>query len=56
MEHTEPRIVPAGRYPDEQYVWIGADDRGLELEVVAVTKPDCLLVIHAMPTRLRRNS
>ena len=33
--------------------WIGPDDRGLELEVIAAVLPDLLLVIHAMPTALR---
>ena len=53
MEHSEPQLVPKGKYPDDQYVWIARDDRGLELEVVAVVKPDVLLVIHVMPTNLR---
>jgi hypothetical protein len=52
MEHAQPVVVPANRYPDEQYVWIGLDDHGLELEVVAVLKPDCLMVIHVMPNQL----
>jgi predicted HicB family RNase H-like nuclease len=30
----------------EQFGWVGADDRGHELEVVGVIKPDCLLIIH----------
>jgi hypothetical protein len=30
------------------------DERGLELEILAVEKPDCLLVIHVMPTQYRR--
>jgi hypothetical protein len=38
----------------EQFLWKGADDRGLELEVIGVMKPDCLLVIHVMPTQFRR--
>lgn len=54
MEHADPALVPAGKYPDDQVVWIGEDDRGVELEVVAVVKPDCLLIIHAMPTQFRR--
>jgi hypothetical protein len=29
------------------------DDRGVELEVIAVTKSDCLLVIHVFPTALK---
>ena len=34
--------------------WIGPDDRGVELEIVAVVQPDYLLVIHVMPTHYRR--
>jgi hypothetical protein len=41
---------------DPKIRWIGADDRGEELEVVAVVLPDLLLVIHAMPTRYRGRS
>jgi hypothetical protein len=35
-------------------LWIGADDRGAELEIVATVLPDLYLVIHVMPTALRR--
>ena len=35
--------------------WIGEDERGRELEIVALGRPDCLLVIHVMPTHYRRN-
>jgi hypothetical protein len=38
---------------DTIHAWLGEDDRGLLLEVVAVEKPDCLLVIHVMPADLR---
>jgi len=34
--------------------WVGHDDRGVELEIAAVVRPDCLLVLHVMPTDLRR--
>ena len=34
-------------------VWIGPDDRGIELEIVAIVLPDMLLVIHVMPTAYR---
>jgi hypothetical protein len=36
-------------------VWIGEDDRGIELEITAVHLPEYLLVIHVMPRALRRN-
>ena len=35
--------------------WIGQDERGRELEIVALDRPDCILVIHVMPTHYRRN-
>ena len=34
--------------------YVRPDDRGIELEVVVVIQPDQLLVIHVMPTALRR--
>jgi hypothetical protein len=34
--------------------WIGPDERGRELEIVALERPDCFLVIHVMPTHLRK--
>ncbi|MDQ6850354.1 MAG: hypothetical protein M3070_10400 [Actinomycetota bacterium] len=36
--------------------WLGVDERGRELEIVAVAPPDgppYLLVIHVVPTELR---
>jgi hypothetical protein len=39
---------------DTALLWIGTDDRGVELEIVAVVLPDRYLVIHVMPTALRR--
>ncbi|MGH3549438.1 MAG: hypothetical protein ACRDQU_15295 [Pseudonocardiaceae bacterium] len=39
---------------EELRYWIGIDDRGVELEIAAVVRPDCLLVLHVMPTALRR--
>lgn len=35
--------------------WIGDDERGRDLQIVALDRPDCLLVIHVMPTHYRRN-
>ncbi|MEU7912473.1 hypothetical protein [Microbispora bryophytorum] len=48
-------MPPPGPGLDEQWHWLGVDDRGLELEVIAVLTEKYLLVIHAMPTALRRN-
>jgi hypothetical protein len=39
---------------DPKIRFIGVDDRGEEMEIVAVVLPGLLLIIHAMPTRYRR--
>jgi hypothetical protein len=41
----------------DQLLFVGVDDRGIELEIIAVPddrNPETLAVIHAMPTDLRR--
>lgn len=37
-----------------QQVWQGLDDRGVELEIIAVVLIDYLLVTHVMPANFRR--
>jgi hypothetical protein len=49
MGTVDPMRIPATSDRDAQLVWIGPDDRGVWLEVVAVDLPDTLLVIHMMP-------
>lgn len=39
---------------NQALLWIGLDDRGVELEIVAAVLPDFYPVIHVMPTGLRR--
>lgn len=46
------RTEVSGRRPLRS--WVGMGERGRELEVVAVEYDDLLLVIHIMPTDLRR--
>lgn len=41
---------------DARITWVGPDDRGVVLEVIAFELPDLWLVIHFMPTALRRKS
>lgn len=55
IENNTPRDVPAAGEFDARKVWLGPDDRGIELEIVAVVLPGELLIIHVMPTALRRN-
>lgn len=54
METAVPFVVLAMEGHDARFVWIGFDDRGVELEVGALRFPDCLMVTHVMPTALRR--
>ncbi len=56
MNSTEPHVVEADETTPQRLVWVGADDRGLELEIVALVEPDSLLVIHVMPRRFRRRT
>lgn len=54
MNTTEPEATAPGDSGQPRLRWLGPDDRGLELEVIAVVlNDDTLLVIHAMPTALR---
>ena len=46
--------MPAQEGLDQRLVWVGEDDRGMELEIVALDLPEVLVVIHVMPTALRR--
>jgi len=54
-EAGEPMVIPADGDLDERLLFIGRDDRGVELEVIAIQLPDYLLVIHVMPYAYRRN-
>lgn len=48
------RPTPATPTLDARLVWVGKDDRGIELEIVALDLPDAIVVIHVMPRELRR--
>lgn len=56
MNHTEPTKVPGDDNLRERLLWIGPDDRGLDLEVIAIVEADYMLVIHVMPHRFRRRT
>jgi hypothetical protein len=51
---SDPVRIPATSSMDARLVWIGDDDRGIELEIVALDLPETIVVIHVMPTDLRR--
>jgi len=52
IDTTQPTAITTSD-GSSALLWVGRDDRGLELEIVAVILPDCHLVIHVMPTALR---
>ena len=54
MENNLHTIIFSQDGKKVQWVWIAKDDRGLELEIVAVVLEAYLLVTHVMPTSLRR--
>jgi hypothetical protein len=41
---------------EQQLLWIGMDERGRELEVVAFLQSNCYFVVHAMPLMFRRKN
>ena len=49
-----PVRIAASAKADARLVWIGRDDRGVELEIVGLEEEDAIVVIHVMPTSLRR--
>ena len=54
IDTNVPQDVPAVGEFDPRKVWVGFDERGLELEIVAVVLPGEVLIIHVLPTALRR--
>ena len=54
IETVSPSDVAAVGEFDARKIWLGSDDRGVELEIVAVVLPGELLIIHVMPTALKR--
>lgn len=42
--------IPADQTEDRGWLWVGTDDRGLQLEVIAIETAEMYLVIHVMPT------
>jgi len=41
---------------DARLSWVGLDERGRELEIVALDLPDSIIVIHVFPTSLRKEA
>jgi len=56
MENNPHTVISSQDGKKVQWVWIATDDRGLELEIVAVVLEQYLLVTHVMPASLRRRN
>ncbi len=56
MNTSEPQVILADDTSNERTLWIGPDDRGLDLKIIAILEVDYLLVIHVMPHRFRRST
>ena len=54
IDSVVPDRVPATATADARLVWIGEDDRGIELQVVALDLDHAVVVVHVMATALRR--
>ena len=51
---NNPFFVVTDEVGRVQRVWQGLDDRGVELQVIAVVLKEYLLVTHVMPANFRR--
>jgi len=49
-------LMPRNREHDDLLLLVADDDRGVELEIIAVLTPEVVLIIHVMPTALRRGA
>jgi hypothetical protein len=54
IDSVEPVRVAATATHGARLVWIGTDNRSIELEIVAHDLVNEIVVTHVMPTALRR--
>lgn len=54
LNAVEPDVVTSEDGERVELWWFGADDRGVELEIMGVERRDYLLVVHAMPLAYRQ--
>lgn len=50
----DPLVVTSADGHSVEFWWFGVDQRGVEIEIMAVERADCWLVVHAMPTHYHR--
>ena len=54
LANNEPLTFTGEDLDEDTIVWIGKDDRGLELEVIAIRTSSGILIIHFMPLNFRK--
>jgi hypothetical protein len=54
IANCEAEEFQSGGVDPHRLVWIGVDDRRLELEVIGIRTPSGILIIHVMPLNFRR--
>lgn len=54
MQSASPSPIERTGDLDPQILWVGPDDRGVWLEVIALDLPNAIVVIHVMPLYRRK--
>jgi len=50
IENNEPMRMPGLLDYESRLIWIGTDNRGLELEITGIESEDEIFIFHVMPT------
>ena len=50
IENNEPMRMPGLLDYESRLIWIGIDNRGLELEITGIESEDEIFIFHVMPT------
>jgi len=54
IRSEEPQVVNHKIAGESRLLWVGLDDRGLDIEIIGILNGDELLVIHVMPLFRKR--
>lgn len=54
IRSEEPKVINHEIIGESRLLWVGLDDRGLDIEIIGILNGDELLVIHVMPLFRKR--
>jgi len=54
IRSEEPHIISHEIVGESRLLWVGLDDRGLDIEIIGILNRDDLFVIHVMPLFRKR--